>query len=199
MWSLLFQTPRPDIFAFLECRFIIVGSTGAMHFYKVNLKDATLLKQTKRSEAQGKGAKRGPNNALASAVPTSISGVNAQPQVIKRMFQPLKGPELTHKDIIKAICCTDTHKILTVGLDRYGAGQVRRSPPAGCCHHHCMALMVQGLQGQGRACDGRDAKGPSSSQKGHRSTLGGVLIHHHHLSCLQVSVHLRVRKGGEDH
>lgn len=37
------------------------------------------------------------------------------PQILRRVYQPLKGPELCHSDVVKCIVVTDTGKIMSGG------------------------------------------------------------------------------------
>lgn len=102
-----------------KLRLVVVGSNGVLHFFRVDLKDATLLKQNKRSEAQEKANRRGGLPAGAAAAAAAAAALSGDvPLVLRRLWTPLRGPDLTHRDIIKSIACTETNKIITVGLDR---------------------------------------------------------------------------------
>jgi hypothetical protein len=37
------------------------------------------------------------------------------PQILKRMYQPLRGPDLCHTDVVNCMVLTDTGKLITGG------------------------------------------------------------------------------------
>ena len=37
------------------------------------------------------------------------------PQILKRMYQPLRGPDLCHTDVVNCMELTDTGKLITGG------------------------------------------------------------------------------------
>ena len=67
---------------------------------QVDLSEARKTTQAQRSVASG--LKDG--NTLAEA-----------PQILRRMYQPFKGPDLCHTDVVKCIVITDTGKIISGG------------------------------------------------------------------------------------
>ncbi len=42
-------------------------------------------------------------------------GVGEAPQILRRMYQPLRGPDLCHTDVVKCIVVTETGKIMSGG------------------------------------------------------------------------------------
>jgi len=84
-------------------RYLIVGGNSVIHIFKVDLAEARKTSQQQRSVASGLKD----TNALAEA-----------PAILKRMYQPLKGPDLCHVDVVKCIVVTDTGKIISGGFDK---------------------------------------------------------------------------------
>eukprot|EP00798_Chlamydomonas_sp_ICE-L_P013183 gene13183-30648_t len=84
-------------------RYLIAGGSSVINIFKVDLAEARKTTQAQRSVASG--LKDG--NSMAEA-----------PQILRRMFQPLKGPDLCHSDVVKCIIVTDAGKIISGGYDR---------------------------------------------------------------------------------
>ena len=72
---------------------------------QVDMGEARKLSQQQRSVASGLKDSAGPGNMAVADVP----------QVLRRMYNPLKGPELCHSDVVKCIVVTETGKIMTGG------------------------------------------------------------------------------------
>jgi hypothetical protein len=43
------------------------------------------------------------------------AGASDAPQILRRMYQPLRGPELCHSDVVKCIVVTETGRLVTGG------------------------------------------------------------------------------------
>ncbi len=80
-------------------RFLIVGGHSVLNIFKVDMAEARKTSQQQRSVASG----------LKDGNP------NDSPQILRRVYQPLKGPDLCHADVVKCIVVTETGKIMTGG------------------------------------------------------------------------------------
>mmetsp|Transcript_33374 Transcript_33374/g.84557 ORF Transcript_33374/g.84557 Transcript_33374/m.84557 type:complete len:866 (-) Transcript_33374:212-2809(-) len=88
-------------------RFLIVGGHSVINIYKVDMGEARKMSQQQRS--------------VTSGIKDSTGGPGASadmPQILRRVYQPLKGPELCHSDVVKCIVVTDTGKIMSGGFDK---------------------------------------------------------------------------------
>ncbi|GAX81669.1 hypothetical protein CEUSTIGMA_g9097.t1 [Chlamydomonas eustigma] len=84
-------------------RYLIVGGQAVVNIFRVDLAEARKTSMQQRSAASG--LKDG--NNLADA-----------PQILKRVYQPLKGPDLCHTDIVNCMVITETGKLITGGYDK---------------------------------------------------------------------------------
>jgi hypothetical protein len=67
---------------------------------QVDMGEARKLSQQQRSVASGLKDGGGSSDA---------------PQILRRIYQPLKGPDLCHTDVVKCIVVTETGKIMSGG------------------------------------------------------------------------------------
>lgn len=72
---------------------------------QVDMAEARKMSQQQRSVASG----------LKDSGPGGHGGGADLPQILRRVYQPLKGPELCHSDVVKCIVVTDTGKIMSGG------------------------------------------------------------------------------------
>lgn len=81
-------------------RYLIVGGQAVVNIFKADLAEARKTSQQQRSVASGLKD----NNNLSDA-----------PQILRRVYQPLKGPDLCHSDVVNCMVITDTGKLITGG------------------------------------------------------------------------------------
>ncbi|KAL6755154.1 WD40-repeat-containing domain protein, partial [Haematococcus lacustris] len=56
--------------------------------------------------------------SVASGLKDSGVGSGDIPQILRRMYPPMKGPDLCHWDVVKCIVVTETGKIMSGGFDK---------------------------------------------------------------------------------
>jgi len=83
-------------------RFLIVGGQAIINVFRADLAEARKTSQQQRSVASG--LKDGSNLTEA-------------PQILKRVYPPLKGPDLCHSDVVNCMVITDGGKLITGGFD----------------------------------------------------------------------------------
>ncbi|KAJ9523676.1 hypothetical protein QJQ45_020098 [Haematococcus lacustris] len=85
-------------------RYLIVGGHAVINIFKVDMAEARKLSQQQRS--------------VASGLKDSGVGSGDIPQILRRMYPPMKGPDLGHWDVVKCIVVTETGKIMSGGFDK---------------------------------------------------------------------------------
>lgn len=80
-------------------RFLVVGSSALLQIFKIDMAEVRKSSQQQRSVASGLKDTSAPE----------------PPTILKRLFQPMRGPELCHTDVVKTIVITETGKIITGG------------------------------------------------------------------------------------
>ncbi|KAJ9524068.1 hypothetical protein QJQ45_022573 [Haematococcus lacustris] len=85
-------------------RYLIVGGHAVINIFKVDMAEARKLSQQQRS--------------VASGLKDSGVGSGDIPQILRRMYPPMKGPDLCHWDVVKCIVVTETGKIMSGGFDK---------------------------------------------------------------------------------
>ncbi|MEW5312499.1 MAG: hypothetical protein WDW38_004130 [Sanguina aurantia] len=83
-------------------RFLVVGSSALLQIFKIDMAEVRKSSQQQRSVASGLKDTSAPE----------------PPTILKRLFQPMRGPELCHTDVVKTIVITETGKIITGGFDK---------------------------------------------------------------------------------